>query len=250
VGLEHLYPSFGAPLPDPPVDSIATKVTTQQSNDPWLNNLTMDYLQPSLSGAATPSLDLHSFDLIMYTRYGFSPYSKYKPSSVSDTSVSWESLKKALGHSSAADPEKRRTIECARQFLSILQLRRPMPEGLCDLFQNNSWLLPDICQRDIKIDVWSIPPHMVYYELIPVHPLITTPWVLLVSDPLSVLQCIRDDWGSCASTIEIARAMLSLGIPFITLGPSPISKALALSGAIQRFRSRGSPSWTSGLPSV
>lgn len=226
AGLERLYPPSGNSLPDPPIDSpapTAPMVAAQHSSDPWLKTLTMDYLQPSSFETAAPSLDRRPFDQIIYTRYGFSPCLEYKPPSTSDTGVTWDSLKKSLGHSSAADPEKRRTTECIRQFFSILQSRLLMEDGLCDLFQKNSRFLPDLCQRNIEIEVWSIPPHKVYYELIPTHPLVTTPWVLLVSDPLSVLQCIREDWGSCTSTIEIARIMLSLGIPFVTLGPSPAS---------------------------
>jgi hypothetical protein len=94
-----------------------------------------------------------------------------------------------------------------------------MRHSLCDLYPTNDRYLGSGKYSDLVI-IRGYEEDVTYYQLLARDPELDTTWKLLVLDPLTAFQCLREGWGP--STINIADALLAHGIPFQTVARAPV----------------------------
>jgi hypothetical protein len=77
-------PDTALPLPPPPY-----VLEAQKSTDTWVHDVALGYHHLPTPGISLPAH--HNLDVILYSRYGFSPNREYQPSQSEGTSVAWVS---------------------------------------------------------------------------------------------------------------------------------------------------------------
>jgi hypothetical protein len=170
----------------------------------------------------TPGLDvpIENFPLsdFLHIRYGFTSSSE-RPENTAYNDIF--QIKTVFGHRDAGNPLTRTDVDQIQSFFHILETGGRMSAVLCDLYDGNSRSISDI-RPSISVAIWRL--LNLHYELVPLNPAVKTPWRLLTTDPLTVLQCIRAGWGP--STVDIAKEMYSRGMAFKTVGrlPSPLPR--------------------------
>ena len=174
-------PSDG-PEPTGPAP-VALPQSDQDRGNIWMRTLALGYHALKTPGLDVPIENPPLLDLL-HIRYGFTSSSR-TPETTAYNDIF--QIKTVFGHREAGNPLTRTEIDQLQAFFHTLETGGRMSTTLCDLYTDNPRSISDVLPS-ISVVIWRL--SAVHYELVPLQPAVKTPWRLLTTDPLTVLQCI------------------------------------------------------------
>lgn len=182
----------------------------------WKEDLASWYQDYSTPGLDVPIWDPPLGDMLYY-RYGFSPPTAYAANPVVIKGTIAD-VKTVFGHRNAPILSTGET-PAILEFYNALLMNLQIPRKLCDLSAEHEYpLASSIAASDAIVKVKVADDR--FYVLEPRNPpVVDALWQVVVKDPVTAAQCYREDWA--CSRIDIAKFLLSRGIPFSTRAVLP-----------------------------
>lgn len=176
-----------------------------------------------------PERTVMRMDDIAYERYGFDPANAAEDSTAQE---SVNNVRQLLGNgrwlnvpanADFAESEPPRIMPKLRRFFYLLSKMPTQSPNLpgCDISEDSSYIW-DIRNWVIQVTPITVDGGVQYVVRRRGQDISSQEMLLLLQDPVSVLQIVRCHWGP--SLEVIADWLVSFGIPFHTLIPGPIAK--------------------------
>ena len=180
---------------------------TPQSPETWSTDLQFAY-----GAYNTPGLDFTRFvgvplERILYERYGFTASRSYQCQlQLKGDEFHMTAARRSFGHTSALVSDEALEDSITDFYISLVQAPQLMPRPLLDL---------NVLDRnDIRVQPLSDHQGKHYILELRASTQGDAPYLIVVKDPLTVLQCHRSGWD--VSHQDLVRNLLAAGIPFNT----------------------------------